>query len=436
LSKHKEKLQAQVPTFYFFLFIVLPFFFYFFSTCLSGLAIDWYYSRPSRLNTFPVSIFFVENEKPFFDVLLLSGVLIHILSVSYSIKQSAPVMLKHHLYLKAFSRWVLIAVFMISGCTYMFFSKRMLVYNHNIQAYTLMRLNKLDKAENFLNKVFIYSPTDIKAKLNLITILIHKGEYHNARHYLQEVLEQEPDNENAHLQLGIISMNEKDFENAINLFQKVLEKNPHSLKAHENLGYLFYDQNKASEAFIHFHSVVELDATNPKGLYNLAITLSRLGQSDNSIELLSDALLINPLYVEAHDNLGVAFVNKGNIEKAVHHFQTALQIDPEYEPALNHFKGLTKRIFEFARYCETAHNFDKAISLYKKLSKFRPQWSGSLFYNISRIYSQKHDEKKSVHWLKKAVENNFCSWDILKADRHFETIRNHPYYLSLIRKIE
>jgi tetratricopeptide (TPR) repeat protein len=168
----------------------------------------------------------------------------------------------------------------------------------------------------------------------------------------------------------------------------------------------------------------------------MAIALSSTGQSIESIDLLCDALMINPFFVEAHDNIGVAFVNKGNIEKAVSHFRIALQINPEYQPAKKHFESLTKRIFDFAKDCEAKYQFDKAISLYKNLSKFRPQWSGSLYYNISRIYSQKKNAEHSIYWLKKAVENNFCSWDVLKAEKHFQTIKHHPFYKRLIRKKE
>jgi len=436
LLTKQNNLYRFIPKRYYFPFFFIPFLYLLFTSYLSGLSLDWYHSRPSRLNDLPISIFFAEQDKSYFDILLYSGFLIFFVELSNSnIKDQ---MIEKDLYVNktGFNKWIIIIIILIAGGSHIFFSERILAYNNNIQAYILMHLDKLDKAEKYFKKVLLYSPENTKAMLNIGAVYMFKNEYIIARHYFNTVLKKKPDNENANFQLGFIDKIEGKIDNAFIRFKKALEVNPDSIKIHENLGSLYFDQNNFSKAFMHFQSVVDLDPGYPKGLYHLAIVLSKMGQKEASAELLSDALMLNPFYVEAHDNIGVTYVNKGNIEKAVMHFRIAMQINPEYQPAKKHFESLTKRIFDFARSCESNDQPDKAISLYKKLSKIRPQWSGSLYYNISKLYSQKKDAETSIDWLKKAVENNFCSWDILKADNNFETIKHHPFYQHLIRKKE
>jgi len=427
-----SKKNKNIPPCLLFTFFFIPFLYDIFSSYMSGLTLDWYHSRPSRLNLFPISIFWVENEKPFFDVLVLSGFFIYLLILSFAMKNQK----NRNIEKMVFHKWTILLIIIIASGFHMIYSKKILAYNDNIQGYTSMHLGELNSAEKYFQKVLSYFPTYQKTILNMGAVFMHKKKYAKARQYFHNALKNDPDNETAHLQLGRIYLNEKKIKMALMHLKKVLVIHPNSIQANENLGYLYFDQNKNSEALKHFQSVVDLDPTNIKGLYNLAITLSHFGQSDDSINLLSDALLINPLYVEAHDNIGVAYVNNGNIDKAVMHFRKALQINPSYQPAQKHFESLTKRIFDLARSCEMNHKLDKAISLYQKLSGFRPEWSGSLYYNISRIFSQKKDIEAAIYWLKKAVAHHFCSWDVLKSEKHFETIRNHPYYLGLTRKKE
>jgi tetratricopeptide (TPR) repeat protein len=397
--------------------------------------LDWHHCRPSRLNFVPITFFILENESAFFDALFVSGFLLIII---FSLKKQTHSIKEKALYLSniGFHNWAIIVISIIASCSHLVFSKRILAYNNNIQGYISMHLGKLNIAEKYFQKALSYDPTYQKTNLNMGTVFMHKKEYEKACHYFNNVLNKEPENETAHLQLGIIYLKEKKLERAFIHLKKVLMINPKSIQAHEDLGYLYFAQNKYSEAIKHFQSVVDLDPANINGLYNLAIALSHFGNTDASIDLLSDVLIINPLYVEAHDNIGVAYVNKGNIEKAVMHFHKAMQINPAYQSAQKHFESLTKRIFDFARSCENNHKLNKAISLYQKLSEFRPEWSGSLYYNISRIYAQINDVTSAVNSLKKAVENNFCSWDVLKSEKQFETIKHHPYYQGLIRKKE
>ena len=54
----------------------------------------------------------------------------------------------------------------------------------------------------------------------------------------------------------------------------------------------------------------------------------RQGRLQASVEHLKKALAIDPVYMEAHNNLGARYIALGDDERAVDHLQTALRLDP------------------------------------------------------------------------------------------------------------
>jgi tetratricopeptide (TPR) repeat protein len=62
----------------------------------------------------------------------------------------------------------------------------------------------------------------------------------------------------------------------------------------------------------------------------LGYALCQKGRVDEAIAHYQTALQIKPDYVEAYNNLGNALLQKGNVDEAITHFQMALQIKPDY----------------------------------------------------------------------------------------------------------
>ena len=74
-------------------------------------------------------------------------------------------------------------------------------------------------------------------------------------------------------------------------------------------------------------------AKNPNcwvGHNNLGLVFLKRGQIDKAIEQFQTALEINPNHEEAHSNLGIALVQKGQADEAVAQYQKVLEINPNY----------------------------------------------------------------------------------------------------------
>jgi tetratricopeptide (TPR) repeat protein len=380
------------------------------------------------INQFPVTYLFADNDKIVIDFLLSVGVFLFVLTKILN-KESNNIIKENLLYVV-----VIPIIVMITFCIHIYSAKKILPYNYNIHAYTLAKEGSFNKASNLIKKVLVVKPGDQRAQLNYGMTLFIKNEFKLALNVYNRIIKVDPDNEIAHTQAGIIYLNQNKIEKAIRHFEKVLKKNSRSIKAHEKMGYIRYVQGKMFESRYHFEKVRELNPNNAKSYLNLAIAASFSGQVDQSIKLLQESLFIDPLCVEAHDNLGAALVSRGNIEEAINHFYIALQLNPEYKQSQNNLESITKGIFNLAKKFEDNLKYDKAIEMYTKLSKFRPDWSAYMFFNIGRIYSKLSQAGQSICWLKRAVHRNVDLWEVFEKDRAYSYIQQHAHFKSVLLK--
>ncbi len=63
---------------------------------------------------------------------------------------------------------------------------------------------------------------------------------------------------------------------------------------------------------------------------NLANALLALGQVENAIQHYRTAIQLKPDYARAHYNLGSALTLRGDLDEAAEHFRTALRLDPDW----------------------------------------------------------------------------------------------------------
>jgi tetratricopeptide (TPR) repeat protein len=60
----------------------------------------------------------------------------------------------------------------------------------------------------------------------------------------------------------------------------------------------------------------------------LGIISGKYGRPDQSIDYYQTAIRIDPGYVQAYDNLGIALIRKDNLTGAVYQFRRATEINP------------------------------------------------------------------------------------------------------------
>jgi tetratricopeptide (TPR) repeat protein len=118
---------------------------------------------------------------------------------------------------------------------------------------------------------------------------------------------------------------------------------------------------------------------------NLGVVLAQKGQIDEAIAHYQTALQMQPDYSDADYNLGNALLEKGQIDEALRHCERAVKLqpnDPEAQVALANVLFHKRRV-------------DDAIDHYKKALAIRPYYFPA-HYNLGRAFIEKGEVEDAI----------------------------------------
>jgi len=173
-------------------------------------------------------------------------------------------------------------------------------------------------------------------------------------------------------------------------------------------------------------------AKNPNcwvGHGNLGEAFFQKGQVDKAVAQFKTALEINSNYADAYNNLGAALAQKGQVDEAIAQFQKALRINPNYVNAHSNLgvafiqKGrVDEAMAQFRRALEInpndaeAHSnlgaaffqkgwVDEAMTQYQKALGINPN-DGKAHYNLGFALVQRGQVDEAIVHFQKALELN------------------------------
>jgi len=222
---------------------------------------------------------------------------------------------------------------------------------------------KLDKNHSFAN-------------LKMARILMHMKQYKDAMKHIDHALKTNVNLPEAYFLKGIIFQSTGDSTNAASSFQTALEQKADYYDAYVTLG-LLYATRGDSLAVEYYNSALSLRPNSPEALYNLAIYyqdagkfkeafrtynklssvqsnegahhnkgymyLVYLNQMDKAVEQFDSALSINPKYIEAYHNRGLAYREMKKYKEARADFKAALKLDPQFELSANELDDMDRK---------------------------------------------------------------------------------------------
>lgn len=96
-----------------------------------------------------------------------------------------------------------------------------------------------------------------------------------------------------------------------------------------------HQAGRFAEAEAVYREILGADPTNASALHLLGVLANQLGHPQASIELISQAIQIEPNAPSFHSNLGVAYQGLGRLEEAASCYARALALRPDHVDALN-----------------------------------------------------------------------------------------------------
>ena len=190
---------------------------------------------------------------------------------------------------------------------------------HNDLGVLLYQSGQKDSAGEHYEKARRLQPENMTFAKNLADFyFVEQGRIEDALQIYVDILAKEPADIETLLMTGRICASIDKCDDARVFYERALEIEPWNNDAAELLGKL----NSASSA----EPVCQLEADT--GSHSRAQELASNGQTEEAIEVLENIVAGQPGNALAHNDLGVLYVQGGQSEKALQHYERASQLAP------------------------------------------------------------------------------------------------------------
>jgi tetratricopeptide (TPR) repeat protein len=179
-----------------------------------------------------------------------------------------------------------------------------------------------------------------RALLNSGNALLKEGRYDEALAAFEEFAAKYPDIYAVRLNIGSVYMGKGDLDRAEAEFRVVLDKNgpsledlrkqkETSLKALSGLGEVALKRGDFEAAQRFFQRALEISPEDPAAAYNVGEIFFSNQKIDDAIAYFELAIKIKSDWPKAYHRLGLAYLNKGDLAKALEDLKKFLALDPQ-----------------------------------------------------------------------------------------------------------
>jgi tetratricopeptide (TPR) repeat protein len=210
-----------------------------------------------------------------------------------------------------------------------------------------------DKAQIHYEKAVEFQAENVTFQKNLADFYyVELGRVEDALRIYIQLLETNPRDVEILLITGHICVSLQKFEDAKDFYRRVLEIEPWNADARENLDKLSKNLTGTDVS----RSVDEM--------YQAAQKVTTEGREQEAIPILETLLAASPEHAQAHNDLGVLLYRAGDKNRALDHYEKAVQYD-------SNNTTFQKNLSDF--YCIEQGKFEKAMRIYVKILENYPQ---------------------------------------------------------------
>ncbi|MEC7646681.1 MAG: tetratricopeptide repeat protein [Bacteroidota bacterium] len=189
--------------------------------------------------------------------------------------------------------------------------------------------------------------------------------------------------ERTHMLLGYTFKQLGNEEDAINCFRNSINVNPDFYESYVQLGQIFH-LRKDTLAIVYYNNALRIDSNNPILLYNKALFYQDMKQWNKSLNAYAQLHKVDPFNSSGHYNLGFIHMELGLYDVAVNNFSDAIYSNSEFYEAY----------YSRGNCFENLGNILQAESDYKRAIEINPNYNYAIQALESLIEQNKKYNKK------------------------------------------
>jgi len=199
---------------------------------------------------------------------------------------------------------------------------------------------------------------------------------------------------------------DKNYLDAVDFYQAALKGAPGNAAVFNKIGICQLQLRRDKEAKKSFDRAIKIDRSYADAYNNLGVAYYSLRNYHAAIKQYEKAISLNGDAGSFYSNLGAAYFARKQFDKALQYYSKAVQLDPD--------------IFE-----RTSH-----AGIQAQLSS--PEDQAHYDYVLAKLYARTGSSERSLHYLKKAMEEGYKDIKNVYKDEEFSTLRKDPRFTELM----
>ncbi len=249
--------------------------------------------------------------------------------------------------------------------------------------------------------------------------------YSRAKQAAEAAFELDDSLDEAYLMLGCIKfMYEFDWTGAEQDLRRAVELNPNGAMTQDMYGLLLAAQERYDESIAARRRALELDPLSAVHSSDLATALLRAGRYDEALEEARRLTEFEPDWPAGHATLGWAYVKKGMVDEGLAELEKAVALNP----------GGTMLLAQLGQAYGVAGKPEKAREVLQQLEEQSRQRHVSS-YHLAYVYTGLGEHDEALDALEAAYDERAGSLYGIKGSFLFTTLRSHPRFRALLRKM-
>ncbi|MGB8010507.1 MAG: tetratricopeptide repeat protein [Terriglobales bacterium] len=199
---------------------------------------------------------------------------------------------------------------------------------------------------------------------------------------------------------------DKSYLDAIDYYQAVLKGEPGNASLFNRIGICQLMMQRFKEARKSFERAVKADHNYADAYNNLGVVDYATHSFGGAIRQYRKAIALQDGVAAFQSNLGTAYFSKKEFEKAIQCYARAVQLDPNI--------------------------FDRSSHAGVQAKLASPEDQAHYDYVLAKLYAKTGEPDRSLHYLKKAMEEGYRDIKDVYKDNEFSALRKDPRFTELM----